>query len=136
MLAKLQWCRDTRSEAQVRDIQNLSAIPYDGSYLAEWIAAEPRKHLVGVPTVNDTPPEVRQLVHELLMRRSPEERFLMDSSMFLSARTMVLASLSPDLPPNELRRRLFRRFYGDLPEHLVPEPLRIRPTTPSPSPPE
>lgn len=86
--------------------------------------------------MNDTPPEVRQLVHHLLMRRSPEERFLMGSSMFVSARTMVLASLPPGLPRAETRRHLFRRFYGDLPEHLVPEPLRMRPTAPSPSPPE
>lgn len=75
--------------------------------------------------MNDTPPAVRKLWHELLMARSPEERFLMGSRMFSSARTMVLASLPPDLPPDELRRQLFRRFYGDMPKHLVPEPLRI-----------
>lgn len=74
--------------------------------------------------MNDTSPEVRRLWHDLLMARTSEERFLMGSRMFSSARLMVLASLPHDLSPDELRRRLFRRFYGDLPEHLVPEPLR------------
>lgn len=74
--------------------------------------------------MDDTPPDVRRFYRSLLMSRSPEERFLMGSRMFASARAMVLASFPPDLSPDEVRRRLFHRFYGDMPEHLVPEPLR------------
>jgi hypothetical protein len=35
--------------------------------------------------------------------------------MFDAARAMVLASLPADLPPQELKRRLFERIYGHAP---------------------
>jgi hypothetical protein len=67
--------------------------------------------------MTDTPPEVAQFVRERLMALSGEERFLMGIRMFNVARTMVLASLPPDLSPEERKRRLFERMYGyPLPE--------------------
>ena len=63
--------------------------------------------------MNDTSPEVRKLVHEKLMARSGEERFLMGASMFDSAREIILASFPAGLPPDELRARLYQRIYGE-----------------------
>ena len=63
--------------------------------------------------MTDTPPAITKLVHQRLMARSPEERFLMGVRAFDAARDMVLASLPADLPPKELKRRLFQRIYGE-----------------------
>jgi hypothetical protein len=46
------------------------------------------------------------------MARSAEERFVMGAHMFDAAREMVLASLPAGLAPEELKRRLFQRLYG------------------------
>jgi hypothetical protein len=62
--------------------------------------------------MNDTPPETAKIVRRMLMARAPEERFAMGAATFDAAREMVLASLPKDLPPLELRRRLFQRVYG------------------------
>lgn len=62
--------------------------------------------------MNDTPPEVENLMREMLMARSGEERLLMGAAMFDAAREMVIASLPENLPPEEFKRRLFVRIYG------------------------
>jgi hypothetical protein len=62
--------------------------------------------------MDDTAPEVREMMAAMLMRRSGEERFIMGALMFDAARELVIASLPQDLPPAELRRRLFERIYG------------------------
>ena len=61
----------------------------------------------------DTSPEVQQLYDSLLMNLSGEERLMRCSRMFDAARDMVLASLPEGLPPDELRRRLYQRIYGE-----------------------
>ena len=63
--------------------------------------------------MTDTPPEIAEMVRAKLMDRSGAERFVMGSQMFDAARRMVLASLPADLPPVELKRRLFERIYGE-----------------------
>jgi hypothetical protein len=63
--------------------------------------------------MNDTPPEIAQRVREMLMARSNEERFMMGVRSFDAAREIVLASLPKDLPPEELKRRLYERIYGE-----------------------
>ena len=63
--------------------------------------------------VKDTTPEVEALYQSLLMRLTPEERFIRGALMFDAAREMVLASLPKDLEPGELRRRLYKRIYGE-----------------------
>ena len=60
----------------------------------------------------DTSPEIAELVRQRLMARSGEERFLMGVRMFDAAREMVLASLPAGLSPEELKRQLFQRLYG------------------------
>lgn len=63
--------------------------------------------------MTDTPPEIAELVRKKLMERSGEERFLMGMRSFDAARAIVLASLPADLPPEELKRRLYQRIYGE-----------------------
>ena len=62
--------------------------------------------------MNDTPPEIAELVRQKLMARPGSERFVMGTRMFDAARTVVLASLPPKLSPAELKRQLFERLYG------------------------
>jgi len=46
------------------------------------------------------------------MARSGAERFVMGVRMFDAARAMVVASLPAGLTPDELKRQLFQRLYG------------------------
>jgi len=62
--------------------------------------------------MNDTSLEIAEMVRQKLMARSGADRFVMGARMFDAARTVVLASLPPELPAAELKRRLFERLYG------------------------
>ena len=72
--------------------------------------------------MDDTSPEIKKLVHEMMMQRTGEERFVMGALMFDAAREMVIASLPKDLPPDEFKRRLFKRIYGATMESVVNGP--------------
>ncbi|HXB60551.1 MAG TPA: hypothetical protein VNU95_13345 [Candidatus Acidoferrales bacterium] len=63
--------------------------------------------------MTDTPPEIAELVRQKIMSRTGEERFLMGTRMFEAAREVILASLPPGLSPEELKRQLFQRIYGE-----------------------
>ena len=63
--------------------------------------------------MTDTPPEIAELVRRKLMARSNEERFMMGIRSFEAMRDIVLASLPKNLPPEELRRQLYQRIYGE-----------------------
>jgi hypothetical protein len=63
---------------------------------------------------DDTTPRAAALFHELMMRKSPQERVRMASSMFETARRIVLSSIRqnhPGISPTEERVQLFLRFY-------------------------
>ncbi|RPI73736.1 MAG: hypothetical protein EHM47_05445 [Ignavibacteriales bacterium] len=62
--------------------------------------------------MNDTRPEAKKIQDKLFARLSGEERLLMGLEMYETARKIVLASFPRDLPENEIRKRLFLRFYG------------------------
>jgi hypothetical protein len=62
--------------------------------------------------MNDTPPEIAEMVRKKLMSRSGAERFVMGARMFEAARAVVLASFPAGIPPEDLKRRLFERLYG------------------------
>jgi hypothetical protein len=62
----------------------------------------------------DTSPAVENFLRERYAELSGAERIAMGASMFETARTIVLASFPPGLPPQEVRRRLCERFYGTL----------------------
>lgn len=61
----------------------------------------------------DTSPEVHELYRFMVMQLSGEERLMRAAMLFDAARKMVLASLPKDLSPDELRRRLYERMYGE-----------------------
>jgi len=74
--------------------------------------------------MNDTSPEIAEIVRNRLLARTGAERVLMGSRMFDVARTMALASFPPGLDEIEIKSRLCRRLYGnevnveDFVEHL------------------
>ena len=81
--------------------------------------------------MNDTTPRAEALFRELMMKRSPLERFEMGLSMFDAAREMMVAGIKAELPnigERELRAQIFLRTYGnDLPEARIYQVLlRIR----------
>jgi len=63
--------------------------------------------------MNDTDPQIAELVRRKLLERSGPERILMGSRMFDVAKTIVLASFPEGLPEVEIKARLCERFYGD-----------------------
>lgn len=70
--------------------------------------------------MNDTPPEIAEMVRARLMALSGAERFIMGARMFESARRMVLASLPAGLSETERKRQLFSRLYGEaLPSEVM-----------------
>ncbi|MBI3616957.1 MAG: hypothetical protein HY210_01910 [Candidatus Omnitrophica bacterium] len=65
--------------------------------------------------MNDTSPEMEKRYHDMLMRRSGEERLEMGCSMFDAARAIVRSSIlneDPGLTERELKEKIFLRFYG------------------------
>jgi hypothetical protein len=75
--------------------------------------------------MSDTSPEMAERYRSMLLARSPSERVVMAAQMFDAARAMVLASFPPNLSPDERRRRMFARLYGDdVAAAQIPEPLR------------
>ena len=63
--------------------------------------------------MNDTDPQIAELVRRRLLERSGAERVLMGSRMFDVARAMVLASFPGGLTDVEIKARLCERLYGD-----------------------
>jgi len=63
--------------------------------------------------MNDTDPQIAELVRRRLLERSGAERVIMASGMFESAKAMVLASLPTGLTEIEIKKLLVERFYGD-----------------------
>ncbi len=62
--------------------------------------------------MNDTPPEIAELVRQKLMAKTGAERFAMGVRMFDAARAIVLASRPADLTQQEQKRWLYERLYG------------------------
>ena len=70
--------------------------------------------------MNDTTPEFRKMLEERILALAPAERVSMCADMFEIARALVEASLPAGLDPIERRRRICRRFYGDLADKAFP----------------
>jgi hypothetical protein len=73
--------------------------------------------------MNDTTPAVEYRYRRLLLAKSNEERFIMATRAFDAARDLVLASFPSGLTAEQVRQRLFARFYGDLDPKRVPAAL-------------
>ena len=63
--------------------------------------------------MNDTDPQIAELVRRRLLERSGSERILMGSRMFDVAKALVLASFPEGLTEIEIKARLCERLYGD-----------------------
>ncbi|MGZ5004715.1 MAG: hypothetical protein ACXWG7_04040 [Chthoniobacterales bacterium] len=63
--------------------------------------------------MNDTAPEIAELVRTRIMALSGAERFLMGARMFEAARAVVLASLPKGLSQSDRKRQLYKRLYGE-----------------------
>ncbi|HNF14669.1 MAG TPA: hypothetical protein PK453_13445 [Leptospiraceae bacterium] len=63
--------------------------------------------------MNDTSPEIEQMLQERYMKMTGEERVMIATSMYDTAREIVLSSLPPNLTEKEKRVQLFLRFYGN-----------------------
>lgn len=73
--------------------------------------------------MNDTPPEIAEMIRARLMAMPGAESFLMGISVFDAARDMVLASLLPNLSGEERKQRLFERLYdAPFPPDIGPPP--------------
>jgi hypothetical protein len=65
--------------------------------------------------MKDTSPEVEEVYNKMIMEKTGEERLKMGFSMFDFARKQAIASIKKDHPDSdkeELRKKLFLRFYG------------------------
>lgn len=72
--------------------------------------------------ITDTTPEAKAMHHELLMKRSGQERVRMACDMFQAARRLILAALPPEIASNVSERRvalLLRTYEGDLDDSLL-----------------
>ncbi len=70
--------------------------------------------------MTDTDPKTELLYRQLLMKRSPSERFLMGVRMCETARATVLSSLPAQLSPIERKIAILRRYYqNDLSEEAL-----------------
>ena len=70
--------------------------------------------------MNDTTLEFAKRVRQRFLAPAPAERVSLCADMFETARALVEASLPPGLDPIERRRRICRRFYGDLADKAFP----------------
>jgi hypothetical protein len=69
--------------------------------------------------VEDTPAEVRALVHRTVMKLSEEQRFLMCAEMFEMSKSFIAECLPDGLSADERKRAIFLKLYG----FEMPRPL-------------
>jgi len=63
---------------------------------------------------SDTTPDIRKRYRDMIMALSPEQRLIMATRMFDTARALVVAGLENETNPDGLspRTRMFLRFYS------------------------
>ncbi len=75
ILSKLDWARESQSERQLADVENLIASGCDAAYLRTWSAALNLTRYADTGfAVRDTAPEVNAMIFAAMMRKTPEER--------------------------------------------------------------
>lgn len=65
--------------------------------------------------MNDTPGAIEDKFREMIMTCSPADRIAMACRMFATARSLTAAGIhqtSPDLGADEIKQRIFLRFYS------------------------
>jgi hypothetical protein len=63
--------------------------------------------------MNDTSPEIAEMVRARLMSLPGSTRLIMGVQMFEAARGMILASFPPHLSEQQKKQLLFERVYGE-----------------------
>lgn len=74
----------------MNDVKNLLRSGYDADYVERWVL---RPYIRSV-CMHDTDSAVQRLYRQKIMERSGSKRLRMGDGMFVSARAIVLASLS------------------------------------------
>jgi hypothetical protein len=65
--------------------------------------------------MNDTHPEIAVRFRDLMKAKTNEQRLLMGCSMFDTAKQIVQSAIyaqRPAITPEEMRKEIFLRFYG------------------------
>jgi len=66
--------------------------------------------------MDDTSPEIKEKMIEMIQAKTPEERAKMGSSMYDTARALIVRAIleeNPDISLAGLRQQIFLKFYGD-----------------------
>ena len=61
----------------------------------------------------DTTREMEEMQNDLWMKRTTPERAKFMFGMFATARKILINSLPKDLPPQELKKQIYERTYGE-----------------------
>ncbi len=67
--------------------------------------------------MKDTPDEIYKIQYEIFMKKSPEERFLLNLDLTEFIREMAkrrILSQNPEISQNELKVKMFEEFYSDV----------------------
>ena len=63
--------------------------------------------------MEDTTPEIRELVYRTVMSRTEEERFLMCAEMFETAKEFAKIGMPEGLTKTERQTYIFKRLHGE-----------------------
>ena len=69
--------------------------------------------------MEDTTRENRQLVHDIVMSKSVEERFLMCAAMYEDAKALATIGMPEGLSDEEQKAYVFKRLHGAYPYEFV-----------------
>jgi hypothetical protein len=69
--------------------------------------------------MEDTSSGNRELVRNIVMAKSVEERFLMCAAMYEDAKALAMIDMPAELSEEEQKAYIFRRLHGAEPEELV-----------------
>lgn len=76
--------------------------------------------------MNDTSPRIEEMINQIYLKKTGEEKILIALKMFETARDIVISSLPKDLSDKELKKELFLRFYGDEFDDVIQEKIYRR----------
>jgi hypothetical protein len=116
ILSKLHWAKESLSERQLADVENLIATGMRYGVSAGMVSQiEPDRYADTGFAVKDTPPEINARLFAAMMRKTPEERLLMGLDMMATARELVSHGLQHEAAtqsPEALARLTFQRLHG------------------------
>lgn len=69
--------------------------------------------------MEDTPFESRNLIHDILMSKTIEERVLMCAELYEEAKELAKMGMPDGLPIADQEAYIFKRIHGALPDELI-----------------